>query len=113
MNNRVRRVDTNGIITTVAGYGVRGDSGDGGPATKARLSNPSTLAIGPDGSLYLCDGGYRIRQIKPDGTMMTVMKGDIYTGAVFGLAADRDNNLYVATSLEVWARKARPEWRCD
>ena len=108
MNNRVRRVDPNGIITTVAGYGVRGDSGDGGPATKARLSNPSTLAIGPDGSLYLCDGGYRIRQIKPDGTMMTVMKGDIYTGALFGLAADRDNNLYVATSLEVWARKARP-----
>ena len=108
MNNRVRRIDRNGIITTVAGYGVRGDSGDGGPATKARLIEPKTLAIGPDGSLYLCDGGYRIRQIKPDGTIMTVMTGNLFTGAFCGLTVDRDNNLYIATSSGVWARKARP-----
>ncbi|MDA8185331.1 MAG: hypothetical protein M0035_13070, partial [Actinomycetota bacterium] len=55
-NRRVRRVDPNGIITTVAGTGKTGSSGDGGPATAARLRNPSALALAPDGSLYLADG---------------------------------------------------------
>jgi sugar lactone lactonase YvrE len=51
----IRKVDTNGIITTIAGTGVNGYSGDGGPATDAQLGEPGTLAIGPDGALYFGD----------------------------------------------------------
>ncbi|MEO8134314.1 MAG: hypothetical protein ABI831_10085, partial [Betaproteobacteria bacterium] len=51
-NNRIRRV-LNGIITTVAGNGVAGVTGDGGPATAAKLANTASLAVGPDGSIYI------------------------------------------------------------
>ena len=46
-NNRVRRVDPDGVITTLAGDGIRGDSGDGGPASAARLSAPKGMAVTP------------------------------------------------------------------
>jgi len=65
-NNRVRRVSRDGIITTVAGSGVKGFSGDGGTAVKAQLSGPTGVAIGPDGALYIADSGNdRIRKISP------------------------------------------------
>ena len=51
-NNAVRRVDTNGVITTVAGTGTSGYSGDGGPATKAQLSQPMDVAVDSSGNLY-------------------------------------------------------------
>lgn len=55
-NSRIRRVRPDGIITTVAGTGVPGFNGDGGPATSAALSVVrSGLALGPDGSLYIAD----------------------------------------------------------
>lgn len=63
-NNRVRRVSTDGIITTVAGTGAKGFSGDGGTAVKAQLSRPTGVAIGPDGALYIADSGNdRIRKV--------------------------------------------------
>ncbi|MBX6390681.1 MAG: protein kinase [Frankia sp.] len=72
-NNRVRRIGTDGIITTVAGTGVHGYGGDGGPATEAHLSYPSGLALGPDGSLYINDqDNRRIRRVSPDGIITTV-----------------------------------------
>jgi hypothetical protein len=65
-NNRVRRVTPDGIITTVAGNGAKGFSGDGGSAVKAQLSGPTGVAIGPDGALYIADSGNnRIRKIGP------------------------------------------------
>jgi hypothetical protein len=65
-NNRVRRVSPEGIITTVAGSGAKGFSGDGGTAVNAQLSGPTGVAIGPDGSLYIADSGNdRIRKVSP------------------------------------------------
>jgi sugar lactone lactonase YvrE len=58
------KVDTEGILTILAGTGVDGYSGDGGPATEAQLSAPTTVAIGPDGNLYIADwGNNRIRKV--------------------------------------------------
>ncbi len=71
--NRIRKIDPNGIIYTIAGTGSEGFSGDGGVATKARLLWPSDVAIGSNGRLFIADSGnYCIRMIAPDGTISTV-----------------------------------------
>lgn len=64
-NNIVRRVDAKtGIISTVAGTGKVGFSGDGGPATKATFSRPHSITLDGDGNLYICDiGNHRIRVV--------------------------------------------------
>ncbi len=65
-NNRIRRVDTNGIITTYAGTGVAGFSGDGGAPTAAQLDYPVSLAIAANGDLFVSDqNNNRIRKITP------------------------------------------------
>lgn len=77
-NQRIRRIDTKGKITTYAGsgltgYGAGGYAGDGGPAARARLSQPVGLTSAPDGSLLIADGANdRIRRITPDGRISTV-----------------------------------------
>jgi len=71
-NNRIRRVDANGIITTVAGSGVAGFSGDGGPAVSAQLSAPAGVAVDANGNLYIADtGNHRIRKVTPAGIVTT------------------------------------------
>lgn len=68
----VRKVDPHGAITTVAGTGEAGFSGDGGPATKARLDFPSAVAVDREGNLYISDGfNYRIRKVDKDGIITT------------------------------------------
>ncbi len=64
-NHIVRRVELKtGIITTVAGTGQRGFSGDGGPALQAKMSRPHSIQFGPKGNLYICDiGNHRIRKV--------------------------------------------------
>jgi hypothetical protein len=61
----VRQIDTNGIITTIAGNGLDGYSGDGGPATKASLSYPFGLAADAAGNVYLSDFNQAIRVLRP------------------------------------------------
>jgi RHS repeat-associated protein len=70
-NHRVRKVDSKGIITTIAGTGQSGFSGDGGPATQARLNLPTGVAIDASGSIYIVDD-HRVRKIDPKGIITTV-----------------------------------------
>lgn len=61
-NNNVRKVDPAGIISTLAGNGTRGYSGDGGPATQAQLNGPWDVDVGPGGGIYIADtGNHRVR----------------------------------------------------
>lgn len=107
VHNRVRRVATDGIITTIAGGDAQGFTGDGGPATAASLSAPRGLAVGPDGSLYIADwGNSRIRRVGRDGIITTVagtgqpyFSGDggpaLAAGiSPYGIAVDRDGVVY-------------------
>ncbi|MBI3645084.1 MAG: hypothetical protein HY233_03865, partial [Acidobacteriales bacterium] len=111
IHNRIRRVGLNGIITTVAGNGTYGFSGDGGPATAAALADPSGVAVALDGSLYIADrSNGRIRRVGTDGMITTVAGGGIYNGSVrdgglataawlyfpSGVALGRDGSLYIA-----------------
>jgi sugar lactone lactonase YvrE len=73
-NARVRRVSADGVITTFAGTGEPGCSGDGGPASLASVQNPNSLAFGPDGGLYITEGEcHEVRRIAPDGTIQRVV----------------------------------------
>jgi sugar lactone lactonase YvrE len=107
----VRGVDAHGVITTVAGgTGVLGFAGDGGPATKARLSSPSAIAVSPDGELFIADqDNFRIRKVDGNGVISTVAgtgeqghSGDggqaraARLGELSGLAFDTRGNLYAA-----------------
>jgi streptogramin lyase len=61
-------------IRTFAGTGVKGFSGDGGPATRAQLDNPFGVIRGPDGAIWFCEyGGQRVRKVTPDGVIHTVV----------------------------------------
>jgi len=72
-NHVIRRVDTHGIITTFAGTGEAGNSGDGGPATEAEINDPNGVAIDAEGNLYFADDvAMVIRRVALDGTISTV-----------------------------------------
>ena len=72
-NARIRKVATSGVISTIAGNGTRGFSGDGGPAVEARFGAGGRMTVGPDGALYLADTqNHRVRRISSDGTIRTV-----------------------------------------
>jgi len=72
-NNRIRKVDASGIITTVAGNGTAGSNGDGGPATEAQLNWPRGVAVDVPGNLYIADcRNHRIRKVGASGIITTV-----------------------------------------
>jgi len=109
-HSRVRKVDTEGIISTVAGNGSSGFSGDGGAATTAQLNIPSGVAVDSAGNLYICDqGNGRIRKVNTAGTISTVVgSGNGFTLGDGGpatsgqlanpidVAVDSAGNLYIA-----------------
>ena len=72
-NNVVRQVSREGVITRVAGTGVAGDAGDGGPATRAELNTPSGVAVLPGGGFLVADNGNNVvRQVSPEGVITRV-----------------------------------------
>nr|MBC8284777.1 hypothetical protein [Nitrospinota bacterium] len=109
-NHRIRKVDSRGIITTIAGTGTEGFSGDGGPATQAQLNHPSGIAFDGKGNLFFSDrSNERIRMIDSNGKISTYagngkegFKGDsgpalqASLDKPFGIAFDRKGNLYIA-----------------
>lgn len=75
--NRVRRIATTGIITTFAGNGKRESTGDGGPADKAGLANPSGIAIDAQGDVYIAEYvGNRVRRIDSSSSIITTIAGN-------------------------------------
>jgi adhesin/invasin len=109
-NNRVRKVATNGIITTIAGNDTPGNAGDGGQATNAQLNNPYGLARDSVGNLYIADAyNSKVRRIDPSGVITTYAgtgkagssgDGGPAIGATlkqpYALAADAAGNLYTS-----------------
>jgi hypothetical protein len=78
-NNRVRKVDTAGIVRTVAGNGTRGFSGDGGPAIDASLNGPCGIAVDEAGNLYIADiFNYRVRKVDTAGIITTIAGNGVY-----------------------------------
>ncbi len=121
-NNRIRKVDAAGVISTVAGNGTRGYSGDGGPAVGAQLNNPYGVALDGAGNLYIADlFNNRIRKVDAAGVISTVA-GDGTQGyggdggpavaaqlrSPRGVALDGDGNLYIADSGNDRIRRLTP-----
>ena len=110
--HRIRKIDSSGIISTIAGNGVNGFSGDGGPATLASLSFPLAVAIDRASNLYVADAGNnRIRMIAPNGVITTIAgnggggfagDGGMAVNASLNIpsdmAVDSAGNLYIADS---------------
>jgi uncharacterized protein (TIGR03437 family) len=71
-NNRVRKVASNGVITTVAGSGDAGYSGDGGAAVNAQVGNPAALAVDTAGNIYIADASSRVRKVFLSGIITTI-----------------------------------------
>jgi trimeric autotransporter adhesin len=117
--NRVRMINTSGIITTIAGNGVAGYSGDGGPATSAGLYYPSALAFDHSGNLYICDqGNERIRVVNSSGIIRSITSGGaagfagdggpaIYAKFHFptGIAIDAAGNIFICDNNNHRIRK--------
>ena len=115
---RVRKVDRSGQVSTVAGSGLTGDSGDGGPATRARFGRIEGLALDPAGNIYIADADKnRIRRVDSAGTIETIAgtgrfgwDGDggpaasATLTAMSGVATDQNGNLYIA---DTWADRIR------
>lgn len=126
-NDRIRIVTPAGVISTYAGTGVSGYSGDGGPATQAQIEYGGKMTVDASGTLYFTDGvDYVIRRITPDGTVSTYAgngqlsltpntgNGGPATEASLGLSAgalaiDSAGNLYVAEDYTNQIRVISPK----
>lgn len=110
-NNRIRKVDTAGMITTIAGTGKPTFGGDGGPATAASLARPSDVEVDRDGNLYIADTDNScVRKIDPAGVISTIAgkcgqpgysgdgddAGSSLLDRPYGVALDDAGNIYIA-----------------
>jgi len=120
-NNRIRKVEAGtGLISTVAGNGTRGFSGDGGPATLARLSGPRAVAVDSSGNLFIADyDNSRIRKVEASTGLISTVAGTNIEGfsgdggpatlaRLFnpsGVAVDSSGNFFIADRINDRIRK--------
>ena len=124
-HNVIRKVSTSGIISTVAGTGTAGNSGDGGPATAAQLNAPLGITCDTAGNLFICDRyNYSVRKVNRTTGIMTTIAGtgtNTFTGAGDGGPAtaanfntpcdvlfDQKGNLYIADNSASVIRRVTP-----
>jgi trimeric autotransporter adhesin len=125
-DHRVRKVSPGGTITTIAGTGKYGFSGDGGPAAKAMLNHPSGVAVDAKGNVYIVEGtpNNRVRKVSPGGKITTFAGTGWLTAPTFsgdggpaikarlsapsGVAVDAKGNVYIADMGNRRVRKVRP-----
>jgi len=115
LTDRIRHINSSGIISTYAGTGTQGFSGDGGPAISAKITNATALATDSQRNLYFYDGTFRIRRIDfitkiittvaGNGTSGNSGDGGLATSASFGtridIACDLSGNLIVADNHKI------------
>lgn len=128
LNHRIRRVEffspdfKQGVVTTIAGIGLAGDTGDGGPSTEAEINFPQDIELGPDGNLYFADANnHRIRKIDLTTGIISAVAGrgsKGYSGdggpaleaeldRPFGLGFDLNGDLYIADTFNSRIRKVK------
>ena len=118
-NQRVRKVNPAGTITTIAGTGKQGFSGDGGTATSATMTYPRGVAADAQGNVYFFDSSTRVRKVTPGGTITTFAGGGSSFGdggpatsaqlrSPYGVAVDRQGNVYIADFPDHRLRKVSP-----
>lgn len=118
-SSRIRKIDRHGIISTIAGNGTRGYSGDGGPATAAQLKGPNGIAVDGSGNVYFSEwGNYSVRKISPMGIITTIAgtgtrgyNGDGIAATMAqlndpaGVSVDDVGNVYIADASNYRIRK--------
>ena len=122
-NNRIREVNAQGIITTVAGNGTSGSSGDGGPATSAELLRPHGVAVDAAGNLYIADlQNQRIREVNLGTGVITTLAGTGAAGSSgdngpaasatlhnpYGVAVDGKGDVFIADGVSNVIREVTP-----
>lgn len=118
----LRKISTSGIITTICGNGTAGSTGDGGPASAARLYNPTKICRDGDGNIYITDrGNHKVRKISAAGIITTIAgtgtpgyMGDggpatlCRLNTPTGICVDNAGNVYVADVFNHRVRKISP-----
>jgi len=122
-NPSIRKINTSGIITTIAGNGTVGNTGDNGPATAAKLHIPGGIAISASGNIYVTDwASHCVRKISAVGIITTIAgngtagntgDGDMATSAELnapnGVTVDDSENIYISDNYANVIRKVNPE----